>query len=94
MDPPATGRGDRSRSDDPYDGLDVDPYGRTHARVDSNAFRKHIPKEVLEDDRIPIDPHTFNNGDKLWFRIGVSKEVPGRIILDLDRSQLPTPPER
>lgn len=78
----------------PYDDLDVDPYGRSDAWVDTRSFKKTIPKEVLRDERIPIDPDDFDDGEHLTFRIGVSKDVEGRIVLDLDMDQLPSPPER
>ena len=53
MESPATGRDGQSRSEgNPYDDLDVDPYGRTDARVDTVQYG-----DTAEPDGQPLDPH-------------------------------------
>lgn len=79
--------------DSPYDDLDVDPYGKRAARYYEQAFRFHIPAEAMRDGRIAVGPDDVRHGGEVVFFVGISKEVPNRIVLDLDTSQLPTPPE-
>lgn len=84
----------QGHSDDPYAGLDVDPIGKVDVPHRASSFPATIPKAALRDDRIPIDPDDVGVDEYVTFRVGVSKEIRGRIVFDLEREQLPSPPDR
>lgn len=80
--------------EDPYEALDVDPIGRVDSTKQGGSYRLIIPIDAIRHDDVPVDESSVDNGGSVAFRVGVSREVPGRIVLDLDREQFPTPSER
>lgn len=87
-------RDSSSPSDDPYAALDVDAFGKSEAKKRNGCYRMTLPIDAIRSERVPLEEADVESGESVRFRVGVSKDVPGRIVLDLDRDQLPTPPSR
>lgn len=73
-----------------YADLDVTPITTYDANFSGGGYRISLPMKLLREEHIPIEPE----GQPITFIVSRSDEVPGRIVLDLDHSQLPTPPQR